>query len=429
MGIVQNILDRIYKREINKSDFASYFKRIDFDNFFKNLSYYIDPEELMLKIGDRRVLKKLYYDGEIFAAVDKRVTALASTKLVLDGPDESIVKFMEEQILPFERKLKQYIWWAVPYGYSVIQIMYNEDRSGRVVGFEQEDFYRFEPMVDGVHVRLNYSNNPELNGHILDYGKFVLTVNNGSKTNPKGDAMFTRLYLPWLFKCNADDLWMRFLERYALGFLIGKTPDGEDVDDLLKTLEAAAKGAAVAVTTQDDVQYLQPARDSSMFTAINDKTNNLFYRVILGETQTSNLTGTGSYASASIHNEIRLEKTLNDINLVENGIEEVMRQIAAVNGIDPALVPTANLIYDKGLESDRAARDATLASTGQVQFTKKYFTSQYGFEEDEIEIVEPVQNTSPFGFSKEKKKSSFLSKEDIKTFLGASKEECKDCGN
>ena len=34
MGIVQNILDRIYKREINKSDFASYFKRIDFDNFF-----------------------------------------------------------------------------------------------------------------------------------------------------------------------------------------------------------------------------------------------------------------------------------------------------------------------------------------------------------------------------------------------------------
>lgn len=428
MGIFQNIIDRLYKREVNKSDFASYFKRIDLDNFFHKLSFHVDPNELIMKIGDRQVLQKLYYDGEIFAAVDKRITALASTKLVLNGPDPVVQKFFEDQIFPHERKLKQYIWWAIPYGYSVIQIIYNEDLSGKVDGFQQEEFYRFEPMIDGVHVRLDYSSNPELNGKILDYGKFVLTVNNGSRINPKGDAMFSRLYLPWLFKCTADDLLMKFLERYSLGFLIGQTPDGEDVDELLKVLEQAAKGAAVAVTTQDNVQYLQPSRDSSMFNSINDKINNLFYRVILGETQTSNLTTAGSYASASIHNEIRLEKTLNDINLVENGIEEVMRQIADVNGIDPKLVPKANLIYDKGLEQDRATRDASLAATGQVRFTKDYFINQYGFEETDIEIVEP-QPPSPFGFSKSKAKSSFLSKSDIENFLGKPKKECENCGD
>lgn len=428
MGIFQNIVDKLYKREVNKSDFASYFKRIDLDNFFNNLSYHIDPNELIMKIGDRRVLQKLYYDGEIYAAIDKRITALASTKLVLDGPDESVVKFFEEQLYPHERKLKQYLWWTVPYGYSVIQIIYNPDRSGNIDGFQQEEFWRFEPMIDGVHVKLNSSSNVELNGQILDYGRWVLTVNNGSRTNPKGDAMFSRLYLPWLFKCNSDDLLMKFMERYALGFLIGQTPDGEDVDELLKVLEAAAKGAAVAVTTQDTVQYLQPSRDSSMFSAVDQKVNNLFYRVILGETQTSNLSGSGSYASASIHNEIRLEKTLNDINLVEGGIEEVMRQIADVNGIDPALVPTANLIYDKGLEIDRAARDASIAATGQVQFTKKYFVNQYGFEEDEIEIVEKPDPVASGGWFNKKEKSSFLSAADINDYLEKPIEAaCKDC--
>ena len=110
MGILNHLVDKLYKKEVNKSDFASYFKRFDLDNIFSTLTYSVDPIELDMKIGDRRVLQKLYYDGEIYAAVDKRVTALASTKLVLDGPDESVVKFMEEQIFPFERKLKQYLW-------------------------------------------------------------------------------------------------------------------------------------------------------------------------------------------------------------------------------------------------------------------------------------------------------------------------------
>lgn len=430
MGIFENIqtaIDKLYKREVNKSDFKAYFKKIDIDNFFNQLAYYIDPTELIMKIGDRRVLEKLYFDGEIYAALDKRIAALLTTNLILESKDPVVQKFFEEQIFPHERQLKNDLWWAIPYGYSVEQILYNEDGSGRVTGFQKEDFWRFSPMPDGIHVKLNSGNNPKYVNQILDYGKWVLTTNNGSATNPTGDAMFSRLYLPWLFKCNADDLWMRFMERYALGFLVGKTPNPDDVDDLLNTLKNAAKGSAISVTTQDDVQYLQPARDSSMFMAANEKINNLFYRVILGETQTSSMEERGGSASASIHNEIRLEKTLSDIYLVERALEEVMRQIGDVNGIDPDLIPTANLIYDQGLESDRATRDQILASTGQIRFTKKYWTRQYGFDEDEIEIVEP-STADPFSnlFNKDKK-STFLSSDDVSSYLDQGPI-CKDCG-
>lgn len=430
MKIFSDIIDKLYKREINKSEFKSYFEKVDFENFFNHLAYYIDPNELIMKIGDRRVLEKLYFDGEIYAAIDKRLAALTSTKLVLESPDPVVQKFFEDQILKHERQLKLDFWWAIPYGFSVEQILYNKDGSGKVDGFVKEDFWRFLPMPDGIHVKCTQSYNPEWNNKLMNYGQFVLTTNNASQSKPTGDAMFSRLYLAWLFKCQADDLWMRLMERFALGFLIGKTPEGSDVKEMLEVLKKAAKGSAIAVTTKDSIEYLQSSRDSTMFTAANDKINNLFYRVILGETQTSSMEQRGSSASAGIHNEIRKEKTLADIYLVEQAFEETMRQIGAVNGIDPDLIPTANLIYDQGLELDRATRDSSLASIPNFRFTKKYFEDQYGFEPDEIEIVEPA-SSDPFGglFNKNTgKKSSFLTSDNVKEYLNKQEKICNDCG-
>lgn len=430
MKIFSDLFDKLYKREINKSEFKSYFEKIDLENFFNHLAYYIDPNELIMKIGDRQVLEKLYFDGEIYAAIDKRLAALTTTKLVLESDDPVTLKFFEEQILPHERQLKLDFWWAIPYGFSVEQILYNPDGSGKVDGFRKEDFWRFAPMPDGIHVKCVQSYDRRWTNQLMNYGQFVLTTNNGSSSKPTGDAMFSRLYMPWLFKCNADDLWMRLMERFALGFLIGKTPNGEDVDEMLNTLKKAAKGSAIAITSADSVEYLQSSRDSTMFTAANDKINNLFYRVILGETQTSSMEQRGSSASAGIHNEIRKEKTLADIHLVEQAFEETMRQIGAVNGIDPALIPKANLIYDQGLELDRATRDVSLAGISNLRFTKKYFIDQYGFEEDEIEIVEPASN-DPFGglFNKNNnQKTSFLTSENVKQYLNKQEKICTDCG-
>lgn len=427
-GFFNKVIDKLYKREVDRSKFDTIFKQINLDNFFNSLSYYVDPDELALKVGDRRVLNKLYYDGEIYAAVDKRLAALLTTKLVLKSDSDEVLRFMEDQIMPHERQLKQDFWWSIPYGYNVEQIIYDEDRSGRVRGFQKEEFWRFQPMPDLVHVRLRFGgvrSEDVSYQDVLDYGKWVLTVNNGTTANPRGDAMFTRLYLAWLFKCNDWDLWMKFAERYALGFLHGKTPDPEDVEGMRLALQTAQKGSVLATTTNDSIDYIQPSRDSSIFDIIDTKTTDLFYRVILGETQTSMMAERGSSASADVHNQVRLEKTLNDINIVESSIEETMRQIAAVNGIDPSLVPTANLIYEQGLETARASRDQILSATGQLKFTKKYWLENYGFEEDEIEVIEP-QTAPQNSFFVPQKKSLFLSDAEQLEHIGL--DGCSECG-
>lgn len=427
-GLLNNIIDKLYKREVNQANIKAYFERIDLDNFFNNLTYYVDPEELVLKIGDRRVLQRLMYDGEIYAAVDKRMASLTTTNLVLESPSDEVKRFFEDQIMPHERQLKLDFWQAVPYGYAVEQIIYKADGSGQVEGFQKEDFWRFEPMRDNIHVRLR---NPRyslgLESEVLDYGKWVLTTNNGSFSNPLGEAMFSRLYLPWLFRCQAWDLWMKFAERYSMGFLIGKTDaeNQQQMDAFLNQLKSAVKGAALAVSNGSDIQLIQPNRDSSIYSIIDDKTVALFYRVILGETQSSIMEDRGGSSSANVHNSIRIEKTRSDIYLVQGAFNETMKQIGAVNGIDEKLIPTATLILDQGLESDRASRDQILASTNQVLFKKKYFIDKYGFEEDEMDVVIP---SAPSVFSKPKdNKSLFLTKKDVDIYLEKNLG-CPDCG-
>ncbi len=432
-GLLNSLIDKLYTRKVNTANVQGYFERIDLDNFFTNLSYYIDPEELVLKIGDRRVLQRLMYDGEIYAAVDKRLAALTTTNLEIQTESEELKRFFEDQLLNHERQLKTDFFQAVLYGYSVNQIIYKENRSGEVEGFQREDFWRFEPMRDGIHVRLRNSRYGLgiSNNQVLDYGKWILTTNNGSFTNPTGESILTRLYLPWLFRCQSWDLWMKFAERYSMGFLIGTTDadNSESLNKFLDQLKSAVKGAALAVGQGSSIQLIQPNRDSSIYSLIDEKTINLFYRVILGETQTSMMAERGSSGSAEVHNQVRIEKTRSDIYLVQKSFKEAMLQIGAVNGIPPEDIPEAVLSVDQGLETERAARDSVLSGTGQIKFKKNYFVDKYGYEEDEIDVIDPPPPSPGFDNLFKKKadpKTTFLSKKDVDKYL--EKDSCPECG-
>ena len=202
------IKDELFNKEVPKGSFEAIFNRLDVDQFFNMLSNLWEPSELIRKMGGLHNLEKLYKDDEIYAAVDKRIAALLDTNLTLEGNNTELVKFFEDQLIPHEYQLKQDFWWAVPYGYSVEQIIYHPDRSGKVIAFQKEEFHRFEPQSDLIHIKLVDTTNNEWRNKILPYGKWVLTTNNGSYYNPFGDLMFERLIMPWIFKCNGWDLWI-----------------------------------------------------------------------------------------------------------------------------------------------------------------------------------------------------------------------------
>jgi hypothetical protein len=408
----------LFKREVPEAEFEALFSRMDVDQFFTSLSNIWYPGELIAKIGGLHNLPLLYKDSEIYAAIDKRIAALLSTRLVFEGGDPALNKFFTEQLTPHERQLKQDFWWSIAYGYGVEQIIYNEDRSGKVSGFQREEFWRFEPLPDLIHAKCIQSTNPAVSNKVLPYGKWVLTTNNATASNPIGEAMLERVIQPWIFRCNGWDLWMDFAKKFANGFMHGRIMDSAQAATFRATLEKAAKSAIIVTDKETELNMIQPSRDSAIYQMIDEKTSQSIQRVILGETLSSSMQLRGSTGAASIHNEVRVEKTLADIAHIEHAITETMRQIAAVNEFSGNL-PTVKLIYDPGLNLELAQRDSVLTTTG-IKFSKEYYKSKYGLKDEEFEIATP----EPSLFSEKKK--SYLSLSDVKQFIDLP-ESCQSC--
>lgn len=404
----------LFKRKIEPTSIDSIFSRMDVDQFFATLNNMWHPKEVLKKIGGPSNIDILTIDPDIYSAIDKRIANIHTTQIGFEGENNQLIEFFKDQILPHERQLKEDLWWAVFQGYAVEQIIYNEDRSGRVVGFQKEEFWRFEPQPDLIHIRCVHTTNSELSQKILPYGKWVLLTNGGTSYNPIGKMMAERLINPWFFKCTGWDLWIDFAKKFANGFIHAKIEDTDQSDKVKKRLMEYGKSGIIVTDKSTDIILNQPSRDSSLYDLLNSRSISAINRVILGETLTSDVDGGGSYSAAKIHNGVREDKTWSDISLIEKGLNEIIRQIGDVNGFPEEALPKAVISWDPGFNIEQAERDSRLSALG-VKFKKEYFEKTYGLNPDDFDIKE--ETVSPWGFSK--KKDSFLSLQDMKDYIGA----------
>lgn len=410
------------KKENGEEDLDLIFSRFDVDKFFQHLNNYYNPSKLIRKLGGIQNFDLLKKDTDIYASLDKRLAALLDTKLTFQGEDAELVKLFTEELSPFERQLKQDFFDTQFNGYGVEQIIYDSDGSGKIIGFQKEQFWRFEPLPDLIHVRLMDTTNDFLRGKVLDWGKWVLTTNNGTYYNPMGEPLAEKLIQPWIFKCNGWDLWIDFAKRFANGFMHAKIEDQNKKEEVRMALEKAGKSAILVTDKNADLNLIQASRDSSIYVLLNDRTIASINKAITGETLSSTMEERGSSAAANTHNDVRLEKTLADIALVESAINQIVEMACAVRGIEGRKLPKAKLIFDPSLNLELATRDSQLKSQGVV-FNKKYYISNYGLKDDEFEIVE--NQGFPSLFKSENKKRTFLKPEDVSNFLGYK----KPCGH
>lgn len=425
---MREFYEKMFKKEIEQpveekdAHYAAFFSRLDVDGFFQSLSNYYNPSDLIRKLGGVENFYKLKKDVDIFAAWDKRIAAVLDTRMNIDGEDKELVKIFEEELKPHERQLKLDFMDTQFNGYGVEQIIYNKDSSGKIDGFQKEEFWRFEPLPDLIHVVLRQTSNQQWANKVMPYGKWILTTNNGSYYNPTGEPLAEKLIMSWIFKCNGWDIWIDFAKRFSNGFMHGKIEDGSKKDEFRRTLEKAGKSAVLVTDKNTELNLIQANKDSSIYNALIDKTISSINKAVLGETLTTNVGANGSYAAASVHNDVRLEKTMSDISLMEFAFNSIIEQAAAVKGFDGRSLPKVTFTYETGLNAELATRDASLKAAG-VKFNKKYYVKNYGLKEDEFEVE--VVEASPFSFNANKNKRTFLKPEDVNTFLGYK----KPCGH
>lgn len=347
------------------------------------------PDEILDKAGKTRAeLRKVLADDEIGAAVDTRRSALMATPWRLEPGDGEVTKFCWSQIEKHADVLITQSLNAVLFGHSVTERIWAQEGSRNVLAVvEERPFEWFTPRRDGRLILSNgiATNSDEMAVNTVD--KYLLIRNRPSWTYPSGEALLSRCYWPWFLRSAGWRMWARFLERNAAPILAGK---GQDTKKLAEALQRAVQSAVVAVGKDDEVTSINAGSRGDAYNAFNDACEARIQKTILGQTLTTQVKGNGSYAAAKVHDLVRMDRRLSDMRLATRAIQSVIDSLVRWN-YPGAKVPQFVMGDPKGLERDRAERDAILSRIG-VEFTDQYFINRYDFEQGEIRIaLNPAQ--------------------------------------
>lgn len=345
-----------------------------------------DPDEALRRAGiQRHQLRAVEMDDEVTAALDTRREAVIGTPWRLEGGTARWRAELEAELRPHIEALLRGAFAAVPYGYSVIEVVYRNDagRAGLAAVVEKPMEW-FIPQADGITVHWRRPDSP-FAGMPTDPRKFLLTVRQPTLRNPYGEALLSRVYWPWFFRQHGWQFWLRWLERYGTPLLLGKTAGNPQV--MAENMAAALAGSALAVGQGDDVTAVQAAQGTKHFEGFDEVICRRVQKLILGQTLTTDASSGGSYAAAKVADGVRTDRRNADLRLVTATVQrlvDALWQFNARAGEAPRFV----MADDTGLEMARAERDALLVEKVGVRLTQEYIADRYDLEPGDFTLAD-----------------------------------------
>jgi phage gp29-like protein len=380
-----------------------------------------DTDETLKKLGvHRKELRALEGDDEITACIETRREALIATPWRLELGKARVNNFIWQELDRVIVSVLRGAFNAVLYGYSVQEIIWQQLPDGKIGLKEvsEKPFEWFEPKSDG---RLIYRSQLNPQGEAIDKKfKFLLSIRNETYRQPYGEALLSRLYWAWLFRVNGWKYWAKNLERAGTPFLVGTAPnetlpDGTTAVDYLTTvLNSAVSNATLALPDGWTAQFLSATQTGTSFEQFEQAILKRIQKVILGQTLTSDVGKTGSFAAAKVHENVLSDRKIADIRLATKTVQTLVNALHTLNGFtgEP---PTFVMEDDTGLEVERADRDSKLVQAGVLKLTPDYLLRVYDYEDGDFEIpnnVPPDKNT-PMGVNKP---SNFSASNELSKF-------------
>jgi phage gp29-like protein len=361
------------------------------DYLLNNLLQMVDTDETLKKLGiHRKELRTLESDDEIYAAIETRREALIATPWRLETGLVRQNNFLWTEIERVIATVLRGAFNAVLYGYSVQEVIYkNTDGKITIAEVSEKPFEWFEPKSNG---DLIYRSMQDPMGEIVDTQfKFLLTVRNQTYRQPYGEAILSRLYWAWLFRVNGWKFWAKNLERAGIPFLKGTAPDmpmadgSPSVDHLSVVLNAAVQNATLALPSGWDAEFLSAQQTGATFEQFEQAIIKRIQKLILGQTLTSDVGSSGSFAAAKVHQSVLDDRKRADIRLVTKTVQTLVNALHTLNGFtgEP---PTFVMEDNTGLEIERADRDSKLVQSGVLTLTPDYLLRVYDYEDGDFEI-------------------------------------------
>ena len=373
-------------------------------NFYSLINILPDPDIVLKKQGkDITVYKELLCDPHVFACCQSRKSGVLSLEWEINrGIDKDKNAQLIEDLL---KKLDIYkiindILDASQFGFQPLEILWKKDKSGyilpdKIIAKPQEWFCFDDDNNLKFRTKENYY------GEELPDKKFLCPQANPSYNNPYGERTLSRVFWPVTFKKGGMKFWVIFTEKYGMPHLIGKHPRGaskEETDSLADMLEEMVQDAIAVIPDDSSVEIKEANKSSSaeIYEKLIDKMNAEISKAILGQTLTTEIGSTGSYAASNTHMAVRQDIIDSDKKLVETTINQLITWIYELN-FPNQNIPVFEMYEEEDVDLTLAQRDKILSETG-VKFTKEYFIKNYGLEDEDFDIREDIIPTANSAF-------------------------------
>ena len=394
--------------DVNISGGNHFATRTRVNDIVRTLKKLPDLDPVLRKLGKHiPELQELLTDSHLESVWSVRCAAASGAEYFVAPGDDS--SGAEETALAFAAELKdmdiprviEEMMDAVAYGYSPLEVLWalKDGRWGisNIVGkppqwfeFSSENKLVFRTGITGTEE--------------LPDNRFLLVQHRPSYANPYGVKVFSKCYWPVTFKKNGFRWWTTFVEKYGGAFMYGKYPtnSGEQFkNELLRALESMISDA-VAIAPEGSEITISSAFDkkggSDVHEAYIKMANSEISKAVLGQTLTTEIGDTGSFAAAQAHNLVREDIAAADRFRICAAFNRLAAVYTFYNFGKDAVPPLFKFVKDEDLQIQRADRDVKLHQVGWRP-TREYFARQYGMQEDDFTVQEERESGGFPGFN------------------------------
>lgn len=379
----------------------------------KLLKIFPNPDLILKKAGKKLTdLREVRDDAHVMAAVQSRKAGVLSMEWDVDKgkQDDDInvfVKKMFDNIDVYDTMANILEYFC--FGFSINEVLYDYNNITQKIHVRSiapriQDNFHFDS--NGV---LRFKHYEDQEGRLLIQNKFLVARHFPTDANPYGEALLSRCYWYVTFKKQMIRFWLRFAEKFGMAHTLAKARRGADeteMDLIYEGLEAM---------TQDGVGVIPDSATVELLEADKGGSTDLFERFILfanNEISKAILSHTGSIDSTpgKLGNEnsagtVREDIIEQDKRVVEKTFNKLIKTAVDFNFENVNEYPEFTLYQKETLDRDRAERDDILIRSKTVKLTKNYYIRNYGFKDDELEIVEETALKSLFNEFQDSKKT------------------------
>jgi len=357
-----------------------------------------DGDEVLRKAGvTRHRLKVMMYDDEIYQCIEKRQDKLESAPFRIEPADTSAAKILTEHLREWWSEIIIGAQNARWYGYSVLEAIYNKPETPNLhidgdtitpfIGFNwigEKPLQWYEPKNDGRLLLLANYNKIRQDQEVDQRFKHFLTRCKPTYEQPYGEALLSRLYWVWFFKNNGFKFWAKFVEKFGMPILVGKSATGQN-EAMKSALLNAHASSVIAISNQDEITVQGTGNGngngSGAYETFDKNLERRIQKVILGQTLTSGTDGAGSMALGKVHKEVQDDKFKADLRMITPTVQAILNALCDLNQWQRH---TIVILEDKPLKGDQAERDAKLKTAG-AHFSGQYFEREYGLHPGDLQ--------------------------------------------